>query len=206
MIYDITRTVAPTTAVFPGDTTFSAERKWRIEDGVPVNLTKIITTPHVGTHADAYFHVSTTGAHPLDMPLEAYIGRARVITVDKRQGAITRADLEPFALAHAERVLIHTWVSELPDNEWARNHPYLAPDVIGWLAGLGVVLIGVDFASVDDQASATLPTHKALITHGMVNLELLALNGVPDGEYELIALPLKLDQACGSPVRAILRA
>lgn len=205
MIFDITRTVSPKTAVFPGDTPFSAERKWRIEDGVPVNLTTIITTPHVGTHTDAYFHVTSSGAHPVDMPLESYIGRARVVTVDKQHGAITRGDLEPFGLAGAERLLIHTWVSDIRDDEWASDHPYLAKDVIDWLASLGIVLLGVDFSSVDDQNSATLPVHKALVAHNIVSLENLLLRGIPDGEYELIALPLKLDQACGSPVRAILR-
>ena len=67
------------------------------------------------------------------------------------------------------------------------------------------MLIGLDVSSVDSVDSASLPGHHALKRLGMVNLENLMLRGVPDGDYELIALPLKLDAACGSPVRAVLR-
>ena len=66
-------------------------------------------------------------------------------------------------------------------------------------------LIGLDSPSVDDFTSKDLPCHHALRRFGLVNLELVQLRGVPDGDYDLTALPLKLDDACGSPVRAVLR-
>src|SRR5664279_2856543 len=116
MIYDITRTVSSRTAVFPGDTPYSAPLMWRISDGAPVNLTAITTTPHVGTHADAYFHYERNGAHPNTMPLEPYIGRARVVMVSKRTGELTLDDLRPADLKGVERLLIHTWVSDVPDD------------------------------------------------------------------------------------------
>jgi arylformamidase len=205
MIYDITRTVSARTAVFPGDTPYSTRLNWRISDGAPVNLTTVNTTPHVGTHADAYFHYIRDGIHPNQMPLESYIGRARVVTVNKRHGEITLDDLGGMSLEGAERLLIHTWVSDVPDDQWTTDFPYTSVSLLETLAQHGVVLIGVDVSSVDDVNSATLPAHHALKRLGMVNLENLALGGVPDGDYELVALPLKLDAACGSPVRAILR-
>ena len=79
-------------------------------------------------------------------------------------------------------------------------------DLIDWLADLGIQLIGMDSPSVDAFDSRDLPCHHALRRRGLVNLELLNLRGIAEGDYELIALPLKLDLACGSPVRAVLRS
>lgn len=204
MLYDITRTVSATTAVWQGDTPYSAQPLLRLSDGHSVNLVTLTTTPHIGTHADAYFHYEPNGAHPVTMPLDAYIGRARVMTVRKRAGALTPDDL-PASAHGAERLLIHSHVSDYADSVFAPEFPYLSVDLIAWLAGLGVRLIGLDSPSVDAVDSTDLPCHHALARHGMVNLENILLRGVPDGDYELIALPLKLDAACASPVRAVLR-
>ena len=207
MLYDITRMVSARTAVFPGDTPYSAELKWRMSDGAPVNLATITTTPHVGTHADAYFHYSAHGKHPAEMPLGAYIGPARTISVSKRRGELTESDFPAGRLDGIKRLLIHTWVSEQPDDKWIDDIPYPSVRLIETLGKRGVVLLGVDVSSVDSIDSASLPGHHALERLGMVNLENLTLRGVPDGDYELIALPLKLDDpyTCASPVRAVLR-
>lgn len=79
-------------------------------------------------------------------------------------------------------------------------------DAVRILASAGVVLIGTDAPSVDPFDSTTLAAHHALIRSGIAILENLLLDDVPPGEYELIALPLKLMELDGSPVRAILRA
>lgn len=205
MLYDITRTVSPTTAVWPGDAPYQVAHVYRLEDGKSVNLTTMTMSPHTGTHADAYYHYVPDGAFPASMPLDAYIGRARVITVSKRSGALTPDDFRHVSLSGVERLLIHSWVSELDDHEWPPEFPYLSVELIAWLAGLGVRLVGLDSPSVDAFDSTELRCHHALNHYKMVNIELLRLRGVPDGDYELIALPLKLEVACGSPVRAILR-
>jgi arylformamidase len=203
-LYDITRTVTPATAVWPGDTPYSAQPVAQIAGGSSVNLTTICLSPHTGTHADAYFHYEADGAHPAAMPLDAYIGPARVVTVTRRDGALTPADFDHVDLRGAERLLIHSHVSDLPDDVWPDAFPYLSVELIEWLAGLGVRLIGLDSPSVDAFTSQDLPCHHALARLGLVNLELVQLRGVPDGDYHLTALPLKLDLACGSPVRAVL--
>lgn len=204
LLYDITRTVAASTAVWQGDTPYRADPLLRLADGWAVNLMTLTTTPHVGTHADAYFHYESNGAHPATMPLDAYIGRARVLTVTKRSGALLPSDL-PASLAGVERLLIHSHVSDLDDSVFAPEFPYLSVELIDELAAAGIRLIGLDSPSVDAVDSTALPCHHALYRHGMVNLENVLLRGVPDGDYDLIALPLKLDAACASPVRAVLR-
>ncbi len=205
MIYDITRHIQPNTAVWPGDAPYQVETLASIEQGAAVNLTNITISPHTGTHADAYYHYQIDGAHPAQMDIAPYIGQARVVTVDRRDGALTLDDFKHLDLVGAQRLLIHSHVSDLPDHQWADEFPYLSVELIAHLAQLGIVLIGLDSPSVDDFHSKDLPCHHAILQHQMVNLELLNLRGVPDGDYELIALPLKLDLTCGSPVRAILR-
>lgn len=206
MIYDITRTVKPDTAVWPGDSSFQVESVLRRSDGESVNLTTITLSPHTGTHADAYFHYEDDGEHSAGMPLSAYMGKARVVTVHKQDGALTPDDFPEAVFENAERLLIHSHVSDLGDEEWAQRFPYLSVALIERLAASGVVLVGLDSPSVDAFDSKDLPCHHALRRFGMVNLESLYLRDVPDGDYELIALPLKLDLVCGSPVRAILRS
>lgn len=206
MIYDITRTVDPSLAVWPGDTSYQVTPVTEMAQGSSINLTTLTMSAHTGTHADAYYHYTADGAHPAAMPLEAYIGRARVVTVSKEDGALTSDDFAHVEMNGVERLLIHSAVSDLPDDQWPSRFPYLSTTLIEWLASLGVRLIGLDSPSVDAFDSKDLPCHHALRRHGMVNLETLLLRGIPDGDYELVALPLKLDLACGSPVRAILRS
>lgn len=205
MLYDITRTVSPNSAVWPGDAAFQAAPVSELARGHAVNLTTMTLSPHTGTHIDAYYHYEPDGAHPAAMPLEAYIGPARVVTVEKRGGALMPDDFRHLNLTGLERLLLHSWVSDLPDDEWPPEFPYLSVELIAWLAALGVRLIGLDSPSVDAFDSTELRCHHALSQYKMVNIELLQLRGVPDGDYELIALPLKLDAVCGSPVRAVLR-
>lgn len=205
MIYDITRTVSTRTAVWPGDAPFSKQFVLRLDDGQSVNLTTLTLSPHTGSHADAYYHYEPDGAYPARMPLESYIGPARVVTVDQRDGPLHPGNFAHIDLTGTRRLLIHSHVSALEDDQWPDEFPYLSVELIEWLSQLGVLLIGLDSPSVDAFTSTDLPCHHALRQFGMVNLETLYLRDVPDGVYQLIALPLKLDGVCGSPVRAVLR-
>jgi arylformamidase len=206
MLYDITRTVSASTAVFPGDSAYQALPVLRLSEGASVNLVTLTTTPHVGTHADAPFHYLANGVHPVSLSVEPYIGTARVVTVPTMTGAITSDDL-PTGIDYGEtqRLLIHTRYSDLDDSVWDDTFPYPDVTLIDWLADLGMILIGIDTPSFDHAASTELPGHQALGRNKIANLENLMLRGIPDGVYELIALPLKLDAACASPVRAVLR-
>ncbi len=205
-LYDISRTIAPTLAVWPGDTPFSSTLNWNMAEGASVNVTQMTLSPHTGSHADAPYHYIDGDLHPAALPLAPYIGPAHVVTITRREGGIVPADFAGRGLHGMQRLLIHTWVSDVPDNEWPVNFPYPTVELVDWLAAQGVVLMGLDCPSVDHVDSQDLPCHHRLRRHNMANLENLLLEGVPDGVYELIALPLKIDGVCGSPVRAVLRA
>ena len=135
--------------------------------------------------------------------LTPYLGPCRVIhAIDC--GPLVR----PEHLAHAlhdlpPRVLVRTCLAA--PTTWSATFSAYAPETIAWLAGLGVRLIGIDSQSVDPADSKTLDSHHLLLAHDLRVLENLVLDAVDAGDYELIALPLKLTHADASPVRAVLR-
>ncbi|NJL95791.1 MAG: kynurenine formamidase [Anaerolineae bacterium] len=204
-LFDISRRISPQTAVWPGDQPHALEHVLRKREGYAVNLTTLHLSPHTATHADAPYHFNDAGAHPDSLPLGPFIGQAQVVWVERQQGGITPADLDGQLHAPVQRVLLRTWVSALPDEQFAENFPYPTLALVDWLAEQGAVLLGVDMPSVDDFHSSDLPCHHRLAARGLAHLENLWLRDVPPGLYELIALPLRLAGACGSPVRAILR-
>jgi len=205
MLYDISRTISPQTAVWTGDKPFRYSMVMELAKGDSVNLTRLELSPHTGTHADAGWHTAAEGLHPHELPLEKYLGRAQVVTLTRKHGGIVPDDLRHLLQAPIERVLIHTWISDNPDHIFREDFPYPTVELIDWLADQGVVLLGLDSPSVDAYESKDLPGHHRLRQRDMVHLEILQLSGVPDGIYELIALPLKISEVCGSPVRAVLR-
>ncbi|MGH3144388.1 MAG: arylformamidase, partial [Rubrobacter sp.] len=81
---------------------------------------------------------------------------------------------------------------------------YLRPDAAGLLGRRGITLVGVDVPSVDPLDSKDLPAHHALHANGVHILEGVVLDRVEPGDYTLVALPLPLRGADGSPVRAVL--
>jgi arylformamidase len=94
---------------------------------------------------------------------------------------------------------------EHADTVWNPTFSAYAPETLAWLADQGVRLVGIDTPSVDPGDSKTLDAHQILRQRDLRVLENLVLDAVPAGDYELIALPLKLAGACASPVRAVLR-
>jgi len=104
-----------------------------------------------------------------------------------------------------ERVLFRTRRRDLPPDRFDRDYVYLAEDGADFLGALGLLLVGTDSPSIDAFASKDLHSHKNLLRQEVAILEGVRLEQVPDGDYELICLPLRLAGLDGSPVRAILR-
>lgn len=201
-IWDISPAIDTRAAVFPGDTTYSQRLHFALGPDCPVQVHAITLSPHTGAHADAPMHYAAGGEAVGVLDLHPFIGPCRVIhCLDS--GAL----VAPHHLAHAlvnlpPRVLIRT--SRNASQSWA-SFTALEPASIALLATLNVALIGIDTPSVDPSNSQTLPAHQQLHLNQLRVLENLVLDDVPEGDYELIALPLKLTQADASPVRAILR-
>ena len=203
-IYDISPPVGPASPVFPGDTAYQQLWTATLAPGCPVNVSALTLSPHLGAHADAPLHYDPTGAAVGALDLLPYLGPCRVIH------AIAPGPLiEWHHLNHAlndlpPRLLVRTY-QRMPIDQWDPNLSAFAPETLERLADLGVLLVGIDSASIDPADSKTLPSHQVIRQRGLRVLENLVLNAVPEGDYELIALPLKLMLADASPVRAILR-
>jgi arylformamidase len=207
MIYDITRTVTPEIAVWPGDTPYATRYVARIPAGDAVNVSAITLSAHTGTHVDAHFHYAEEGERLHEMPLDPYLGPATVLDLSDalpQGGPIQPQHLATVDFEQVSRLLIKSRASLRPDHEWDEAFVYLSVAAAQLLVAKGLRLFGTDAPSVDPQDSKSMDAHRALFTGRVAILETLQLRDVPPGVYELIALPLKLDND-GSPVRAILR-
>jgi len=205
-IYDISRPINPHLAVWPGDTPFSIQTVLDMDHGASVNLTTLTLSSHTGTHADAPHHFRNDDLTMEQVSLEPYVGTATVVTVVKEAGPLTPIDFPDLDWNKVERLLVHSSASARPLDEFPSQIVYPSPEMADFMAQHGIVLFGSDAPSMDDINSKRLPGHNALRRNGIAILEGLLLTNVPDGQYELIALPLKIEGGDGSPVRAILRA
>ena len=201
-IWDISQTLRPDLPVWPGDTMFGFERTWKMEDGSPVNVGRMTMSTHSGTHADAPLHYAADGLDAAGMDLSPYVGECLVIDARGVSNEIDIGDLPH--IDSADRVLFRTW-DTFPHDQWRSDWLPIAPETVEWLALQGVRLIGTDAPSVDPQDSKTMAAHLAVLDHDLRILEGLVLDDVPEGRYELIALPLKVAGGDAGLCRAIPR-
>ena len=203
-IWDISPTISASIPVWPGDTPFASSPTWEIRDGCPVHVSRMTMTTHLGAHTDAPSHYDPGGRAIDAVDLAPYLGPCRVIHCIGVP-RVSPQDIECHLEGTPPRVLLRTYASA-PQNAWDPRFPAIAPETIALLAAKGVILVGTDAASLDPQDSKSLDAHYAVRRHGLAILEGVVLDAVPPGDYELIALPLKLAGMDASPVRAILRA
>lgn len=189
-------------AVFPGDTAYSQQLHFSLTPDCPVNVNSITLSPHTGAHADAPLHYANGETSVGELDLAPYLGPCRVIHCMDCGPLV-----QPEHIAHAlenlpPRVLLRTSVAA--SQSW-ESFTAIAPATLALLATKNIALVGIDTPSVDPATSQNLPSHHQLLAHGLRVLENLVLDDVAEGDYELIALPLKLTRADASPVRAVLR-
>lgn len=203
-LWDITPVLDAGSPVFPGDQPLEQDWTFRLGPGCPVNVARLTLSGHVGAHADAPLHYVADGTPAGELDLAAYLGPCRVVHATAARPLVTRADV-----GHAlrdgmpPRLLVRTYESQPP--RWDDSFAGLALEVLDALAAHDGLLVGTDAASLDPADSKTLDAHHAAARHDLRILENLVLDEVPEGDYELIALPLKLATADAAPVRAVLR-
>jgi arylformamidase len=203
MIYDISPPITPDLKVWPGDTPPGREVLLDMRKGDNVTLSTLRATAHLGAHADAPSHYDAEGESIGARSLHPYLGPCRVIGVDVGRGGLIMPDDRAWP-AGVPRILLRT--GTFPDpTVFNEDFAALSPELIDRLAADGARLVGIDTPSVDPFHSKDLPAHRACLRHDVAILEGLVLADVPDGLYELIALPLRLIDFDASPVRAVLR-
>lgn len=201
-IIDISPPITSDLAVWPGDVPFSRSVNLAIEAGANIDLSSIQTTVHLGAHTDAPSHYIKGGQGIDARDLSFYVGEAQVMRVSIGMGERIRPEHLTGDI-RASRVLFRT--DSYPDpNEFNPDFCSLSPALVEQLAGEGVRLVGIDTPSIDPAESKDLPSHAMVAAHDMAILEGIVLDGVDDGVYTLIALPLPIVGADASPVRAVL--
>lgn len=202
-LYDITPPITQALAVWPGDTPPSREILLDMKRGDSLTLSTLRGTVHLGAHADAPSHYGRDAASIELRPLDLYLGPCVVVRIPAGRGTRIPPSSIPAGL-RAERVLVATGTYPDPAR-WNEDFAAFEPATVDLLHERGARLVGIDTPSVDLFHAKELVAHQRFLAHDMAILEGLVLDGVPEGEYELIALPLRLAGFDASPVRAVLR-
>ncbi|MEK7219712.1 MAG: cyclase family protein [candidate division NC10 bacterium] len=204
-VFDVTLPMYHAMPVYEGDPGVSIEPWLSISQGAPANVTRLGMGSHTGTHVDAPAHFRD-GAPGVDqLPLDVLMGPARVydLAVSDHIGA---ASLRGIDLTSSPRILFKTRnSSQWREGRFRRDFVGLMEDAARLLVDSGVRLVGVDSLSVEPFGAAGFPTHRTLLDAGVIIVEGLDLSAVPPGDYELLCLPLKLQQGDGAPARVVLR-
>ena len=153
------------------------------------NLTSFAMCAHNGTHVDAPFHFLHNGKTVDQMDLVHFVGGC---FVTRHKGDVTAADAEDILkkAGGAERILI------------AGKATVTAEAAEVFAAG-GIKLLGNEGQTVGSE-DAPMQVHLILLRAGIVLLEGIVLDKVPEGRYFLSAAPLNLGGADGAPCRAYL--
>jgi arylformamidase len=205
--YDVTLTISPDMPVWPGDPSVDLKLVSKISDGASANVSHIKMGVHTGTHVDAPFHFLDNGKTIEEIPLSILVGRAYVLHLPNSVRMITAEILQNANIPpRTRRVLMRTRNSIL----WGKKNLSFQEDFVAideeaseYLVNRGVKLVGVDYLSVAPFKNSG-PTHRILLSAGVVIVEGLDLSKVSQGRYNFHCLPLKLAGSDGAPARVIL--
>ena len=206
-IHDISVTITPNLAVWPGDKAIYLEREHKIEEGSNSNVSRLDISVHTGTHVDAPVHFLTGGRTIESLPIDILVGDAQVVHIPDEVGLITAKEIRAAGiLPGMQRIIFKTRNSTFfpaQSDVFHTNFVGIGVEGAELLVKMGVKLIGIDYLSVAPYKSST-PTHRILLGAGVVVLEGLDLSQVSQGRYALHCMPLKLAGSDGAPARVIL--
>jgi arylformamidase len=182
--------------LYPGD----RKPAFRRREQNRYTVTDLDLTTHTGTHMDAPSHYLPGGVTIDHVPLRQLMGRARVLDMRDAGEAIS-ADALSAKIGGAKRILLRTHASGT--SSFGEGFPHLTPGAARLLAGAGIAAVGIDSPSIEAFGSDG-SVHRELLGTGVAILEFLDLSGAGEGDYLMIALPLRLEGLDGSPARVIL--
>ena len=197
-----------TTPVYEGNAPLHFTFLLDMRRGDPLYLSRLDMGAHSGTHVDAPMHFIQGGIAIDQLPLQPFIGWARVIDVPDSIQAIDARELNRHEWRGAPRILFRTrssvrgWMSS---PVFHHDFAYIAPDAAQLLADAGVQLVGIDYISAEQYGAPAPATHRTLLGRGIPIVEGLVLTNVHAGDYDLIVLPIKVVGHEGAPARAVLR-
>jgi len=203
-IYDISRVISNEALVYPGDDQLAMTPQYEIGADSPCNITKLVNwTSHFLTHVDAPYHFDKDGETLDEVELSRWIGPALVF--EMTEASITGEFINSLNLPRDINVLFKSRHSApYFKGQFDENHVHITKSGADALVASGINLVGLDYLSVEEFGNEDYPAHRTLFAHNILILEGIDLSAVAPGQYNLIALPLKIIAGDGSPVRAIL--
>ncbi|MEI6479047.1 MAG: cyclase family protein [bacterium] len=202
-IFDISVSISNNTVVYPGDPKIKIEvfKEW---SETTSKLSEVFMGTHSGTHIDSPSHCLKDGKRIEDIPLNVFVGPARVIDLSLLPEKITKNDLIDKNVRQGERILVKTRNSKEGFDTWRDDFVYLDGDAADYLAEIGIILFGIDYLSVKQKGSKDNRAHTSLLKKDIPILETIDLSRVSEGEYFLVCAPLKISGVEGAPARALL--
>lgn len=195
-IIDITRPLSDALPGYPGDTPLRITQR----DAGLYLVSELCMSSHSGTHIDAPVHYLKTGLTIDTLPLSHLVGPCRVLDVSHAGPHIDVSHLRGKCNG-VKRILLKTNYSGV--NAFQEDYPSLIMSAAQYLTSEGILCIGIDSYSIE-KFNCDGSVHRELLKHGCLIIELLDLSGVPEGDYTLVALPLRLQGIDGAPARVII--
>lgn len=201
-VYDVTRSIHEGMTVYKNKPekkpTFTVMSDF--STGSP-HETRVALDVHTGTHIDAPLHMIPDGATIETIAIERLVRKCKVFDLSHVEGAIHEQDIRNCNIIKDDFVLLKTRNSK--DTEFNFEFIFVAEDAARALAERGVAGVGIDALGVERNQPG-YPTHKTLFAHDIIVIEGLDLEAVPEGEYFMVAAPLKLAGLDAAPARVLL--
>ncbi len=206
MFYDVTLTISETLVTWPTDPTVSIQKTRLISQGDSCNVSELKFGSHCGTHIDAPYHFEQNGIKIDQIPLDYLIGKVTVFAI-KNKEKIDLDDVKSLKLKDKKRLIFKTINSTYWKlSEFKRDFVYVTKEAAQYLVDSDVKLVGIDYLSIEKFGNKCADTHHIFLRNRVVIIEGLDLTNIETGDYELIALPLKIKDGDGSPARVILKS
>lgn len=204
-IIDISWPVKVGMLSYPGDCLYQVRQTLFLEKGDACNLSCFEMSMHNGTHIDAPLHFIAEGKPVSKLALDFFLGRAKVILIETKD-RVTVDHLRQFKVENGDRLLLKIPHNEslLDNSVFCNDYAALDQTAAAFLAEKGVRLVGIEYLSIEEPENPPNMVHRILLARGVIILEGIDLRKVSPGEYFLSCLPLNLEGANGSPVRAVL--
>lgn len=203
-IYDVTALMHQEFRGYDNSEGMVIENLMSIKNGDTANVSKLILSSHFGTHCDSPKHFIDDGLTLENMPIDTFMGNAKVFDVTN-YSVITYDVVKDFDIEKGDRVIFKTGCYKyLNDNNFYPNFTYIDLQCANYLVEKQVKMIGIDYLSIEDYHSKDFAVHKTILGNNIGIVEGLYLDGIDEGEYEFIGLPLKIKDGNGSPIRAVL--
>lgn len=202
-IYDVTIPIREDMVMYANELKPTIKTLCSMDKGKDYNLTLLTLSSHTGTHIDAPRHFVRDGITMGEIPMDRFVGKVKVFELRDRK-RITASDLEGLPIGEGDRVFFKTDNVHLVEDEaFTRDYCSLDGSAAQYLVDRGVIVVGIDYLSVED-ADFSADVHVKLLGAGIVLYEGLDLREVSEGVYDLVGLPLKTDGCEGAPARVIL--